>query len=351
MPPTVEAATRGFNPFLARRFVDREHECRMPGVVPQTKKPISGTRTGSHAKTHTPLRGPRGWFCLRLPGSGTGSACRTEKDPHRVRQRCRTGGVAGEGDAAAPAQEDGAAIASTFRRLGRAVATAYARRHGGTLNGRHGQRADGLDDRGARAADGRHGKEKRCRLGRFGHQQPDRRGRRRRHRQGSRRAPGDPAARPAVHRRHRPRRPAPGRRRRRLRPRRQPGRRLVRRDADLRRHHRGDRLQLSARRHRSGPVQHRPRRQPGAPRHLSPALERLLLVAQLRQPPDRQQADFLYAAAVGISGVWRQSFRRFPGAAQVAPGRAAGGFQAHCPSYAHLPHRRRAAAVRRRGVA
>ena len=84
--------------------------------------------------------------------------------------------------------------------------------------------------------------------------------------------------------------------RRRLRRGHRPGRRLVRRDADVGQHHRGDRLQLRARRHRDRPVRDLADRPADLQIHLSPALERLLLVAQLREPADRLQARVLHPA-------------------------------------------------------
>ena len=120
-----------------------------------------------------------------------------------------------------------------------------------------------------------------------------------------------------------------------------PARRLVRRDADLRRHRRRDRLQLrSAAAPRSGCSTSTRARPAQLQCDLPPALERLLLVAQLRQPPDRQQAGLLHAALPQPVG--GRAVRAVPGDAQVARRRDAGGLPAHRPGDAHLPQRRAA---------
>ena len=144
---------------------------------------------------------------------------------------------------------------------------------------------------------------------------------------------------------HRRRRARAGLGRRRLRPRRRPARRLVRRDADLRQHHRRDRLQLRARRHRDRAVRDLARGPARATGDLPPALERLLLVAQLREPADRQQARLLHAALP--QPLRRRPVRAVPGAAPLATGRHGRRLQAHRARDAHLPHRRAARSVRR----
>ena len=100
--------------------------------------------------------------------------------------------------------------------------------------------------------------------------------------------------------------------RRRVRPRRRSARRVVRRDADRRQHDRGDRLQLRARRHRDRPVRDLRAGRLAHKGDLPPALERLLLVAQLREPPDRHQARLLHAALPQPVGTATRtpSFRR-----------------------------------------
>ena len=103
-----------------------------------------------------------------------------------------------------------------------------------------------------------------------------------------------------------------------------------------RQHGRRDRLQLRARRHRGGPVRHRPRGRARLPLDLPPALERLLLVAQLREPPDRRQAVF-YTPLYSTS---RRPVRVVPRVAQVAAGRHGRRVPAHRARDAHLPQRR-----------
>ena len=77
--------------------------------------------------------------------------------------------------------------------------------------------------------------------------------------------------------------------------------------------------------------------------HVPPALQRLLLVAQLREPADRHQADLLYAAP--SESVERESVRAVPGDAALAAGRHGRRFQTHRAGDAHLSHRRGARPV------
>ena len=84
------------------------------------------------------------------------------------------------------------------------------------------------------------------------------------------------------------------------------------------------------------------------PRDLPPALERLLLVAQLREPPHRQQAGVLHAALP--QSLARRPVRAVPGDAQWRPARRSR-LQAHRAGDAHLPHRRRARPVAGRRAA
>ena len=157
---------------------------------------------------------------------------------------------------------------------------------------------------------------------RVDHQRADGRRRRGRHRQARRRLPDRAAARPPVHGARRRRRLAADRRRRRLRAGREPARRLVRRAAGVGPRRGGDRLLVCARRHRDRPVRARRRRRPALPRDASPALVRLLQLAQLREPADRPQAGVLHAdLAVAVGSRSRGSSFRPRGAGRARPTR------------------------------
>ena len=137
--------------------------------------------------------------------------------------------------------------------------------------------------RGQERSRRRGGREAR-RGGRVDHQRADRRRRRGRHRQARGRLPDHPAARTLVHGARRGRCAGADRGGRRLCAGLESERCVVRRAAGVEPRRGGDRLLLRARRHRDRVVRARRRRQPRVPRHASPALVRLLQLAQLRQP-------------------------------------------------------------------
>jgi len=259
----------------------------------------------------------RGGACRRL--CPTRPRRHAEKDADRLRQRTGTLGPVHTLARGAPDQ-DGSRVQAPRRgaRLRRPRPIRAGARHDG------GQERSGGGQRGERG---------------FHHQRAARGRGRRRHRQAARRAPGDPAPRPPVHGEG-GRQAARARLGRRcLRPRRGPARRLVRRDARFRQHRCRDRLQLPARRHRDRVVRPLRRRATALQVHAPPALQRLLPVAQLRQPPDRLQAGVLHPAAP--ESLPRRSGKRFPGAAPLAPGRDTGRVPPHRPGHAHLPRRGR----------